>query len=80
MWQWEDPLTSLYTRWEQRQLANEYEVVVKQERSRPPLVARGADSEVAQRPSLMPPSGSVPKPSRGRRSADSSAPDSDSTW
>jgi sortase A len=36
-WKWGDPVTGLYTRWEQRKLADEYEQIV--ERYTPPPVA-----------------------------------------
>jgi sortase A len=34
VWQWNDPLTGLYTRWEQRHLAHDYEALVRTERAR----------------------------------------------
>jgi sortase A len=34
VWQWNDPLTGLYTRWEQRHLARDYEALVRAEHSR----------------------------------------------
>jgi sortase A len=42
VWQWNDPFTSLYTRWEQRKLTNEYEAVAAQVARQPPLIERGA--------------------------------------
>ena len=41
VWQWEDPFTSLYTKYEQRQLATKYDDVVDSYRERPaPVAAR----------------------------------------
>ena len=34
VWQWNDPFTSLYTRWQQGRLADEYETLVRTERAR----------------------------------------------
>ena len=36
-WQWNDPVTSLYTRWQQSRLEGEYEAVVRREQARPPV-------------------------------------------
>ena len=49
VWQWQDPFTSLYTRWEQRQLSSDYTALLKDEVSRPPVVPAGAPPEVARR-------------------------------
>jgi sortase A len=35
VWQWNDPFTSLYTRWQQGRLANELEQISKDEQARP---------------------------------------------
>ena len=42
VWQWNDPFTSLYTRWEQRRLDRAYTALVKEEAARP-VVPAGAD-------------------------------------
>jgi len=48
VWQWQDPFTALYTRWEQRGLASEFDRVLKDEASRPPVVPKGAPPTVAR--------------------------------
>ena len=43
VWQWNDPFTSLYTRWQQRQLESDYAALVEQQPPPPkPSVATGA--------------------------------------
>jgi sortase A len=56
VWQWNDPFTSLYTRWEQRQLASAYEQVTEDYRparvipaTAPPEVAAAAVAKEARR-------------------------------
>ncbi|MCZ7590389.1 MAG: class E sortase [Gaiella sp.] len=47
-WQWNDPLTAVYTRWQQSRLEDQYRAVVEREAPRPPAAALQADpSEVA---------------------------------
>jgi sortase A len=43
VWQWNDPFTSLYTRWEQRELNRELTALVKDEAARPAVVPADAD-------------------------------------
>ena len=47
-WQWNDPITSLYTRWQQGRLEHAYEAVVRREAARPPVAAPTADPRDAQ--------------------------------
>lgn len=49
VWQWNDPFTSLYTRWEQRQLSTTYERVAREYKpARPlPVAATPRDSAAA---------------------------------
>jgi sortase A len=47
VWQWNDPFTSLYTRWEQRGLDRELTALVKDEAARPPVVRPSADPKEA---------------------------------
>ena len=49
VWQWQDPFTALYTRWEQRQLSSEFAALVKDEAAKPPVVAAGAPPAVARK-------------------------------
>ncbi len=49
VWQWQDPFTALYTRWEQRQLSSEFAALVKDEASKPPVVAADAPPAVARK-------------------------------
>ncbi len=48
VWQWQDPFTALYTRWEQRQLSSEYAALLKDEAVRPAVVPAGASPIVAR--------------------------------
>lgn len=48
VWQWQDPFTSLYTRWEQRRLSSDFEALVEDAAARPPVVRAGASAEVAR--------------------------------
>jgi sortase A len=43
VWQWNDPFTSLYTRWEQRELSHDLDALIKDEAARPPVVRARAD-------------------------------------
>jgi sortase A len=46
VWQWNDPFTSLYTRWQQGRLANELEQISKEEQARPlPPIETKEDAE-----------------------------------
>jgi sortase A len=46
VWQWNDPFTSLYTRWQQGRLATELEQISKEERARPlPPIETKEDAE-----------------------------------
>ena len=49
VWQWQDPFTALYTRWEQRELSNDFDRILKDEASRPAVVPQGATPTVARR-------------------------------
>jgi sortase A len=40
VWRWQDPFTALYTRWQQRDLAQEYEQRLEQFQTRSPVAAR----------------------------------------
>lgn len=42
IWQWGDPVTGLYTRWEQRRLADEYERIAQAHKPRRPLAVEPA--------------------------------------
>ena len=42
-WQWNDPITALYTRWQQGRLEHQYEAVVRRERQRLPVAPPKAD-------------------------------------
>jgi sortase A len=51
VWRWQDPFTGLYTRWQQHELAQEYETLVEGWRPPPPssgLPAADARQEVAR--------------------------------
>jgi sortase A len=41
-WQWNDPITSLYTRWQQSRLDDAYAEVVRREATRPPIATPGS--------------------------------------
>jgi sortase A len=47
-WQWNDPITAFYTRWQQGRLEDQYRAVVEREASRPPLAPPEADPLEAQ--------------------------------
>jgi sortase A len=47
-WHWNDPITSLYTRWQQSRLEDEYQAVVREEQSRPPVAPPKADPQEIQ--------------------------------
>ncbi|HKY23603.1 MAG TPA: class D sortase [Gaiella sp.] len=47
-WQWNDPFTSLYTRWEQRQLDDQLATVVREETTRGPVSPPGASTAAAE--------------------------------
>ena len=42
-WQWNDPITAFYTRWEQGRLEDQYRAVVEREATRPPVAPPRAD-------------------------------------
>jgi len=42
-WQWNDPFTALYTRWQQGRLEDQYRTVLEREASRPPVAPPRAD-------------------------------------
>jgi sortase A len=53
VWQWNDPFTSLYTRWQQRQLESDYAALVEREASRPtPPAAAAKPSAPAPDPAV----------------------------
>ena len=54
VWQWQDPFTALYTRWEQRELRASSPALVKEEAAKPPVVAAGAPPAVAGSPFAVP--------------------------
>jgi sortase A len=47
-WQWNDPITSLYTRWQQGRLEHEYQAVARREQQRLPVAAPKADPRERQ--------------------------------
>lgn len=47
-WQWNDPITSLYTRWQQSRLDDRYAEVVRREATRPPVATPDADPRKAR--------------------------------
>lgn len=47
-WQWNDPITSLYTRWQQSRLDDAYAEVVRREATRPPVAIPGSDPREAR--------------------------------
>lgn len=47
-WQWNDPITSLYTRWQQSRLEDEYQTVIRREQSRPPVAPPKAEPRAAE--------------------------------
>jgi sortase A len=49
VWQWNDPFTSLYTRWQQRGLESSYSALVKEETAKPPVAPVTADPAEAAR-------------------------------
>ncbi|HET9937360.1 MAG TPA: sortase, partial [Gaiella sp.] len=49
VWQWNDPFTSLYTRWQQRGLESSYTALVKEETAKPPVAPVTADPAEAAR-------------------------------
>ena len=49
VWQWNDPFTSLYTRWQQRGLESSYSALVKEETAKPPVAPVTANPAEAAR-------------------------------
>jgi sortase A len=47
-WQWNDPVTSLYTRWQQGRLEDQYQAVVRREAARLPAAPPKADAREQQ--------------------------------
>jgi sortase A len=46
-WQWNDPVTSLYTRWQQSRLDDAYAEVVRREATKPPVATPASDPREA---------------------------------
>jgi sortase A len=59
VWRWSDPVTGLYTRWEQRQLRSSFEDALRSEAARPNASANGTGSTSTQP--------RAPVPERARR-------------
>jgi len=47
-WQWNDPITSLYTRWQQHRLDGAYAEIVRREAARPPVSKPAADPRATE--------------------------------
>ena len=78
VWQWNDPFTSLYTRWEQHKLAATHEKIVKEYTPKRSIPASATPQEEAAQIREMP-AGFARAQAKGHRSGGSSCPDSTST-